>query len=67
MNGIELEASVPELVIDHPRLLRLFQELGVEFTCGGKSLRNACLERGLNPIAVAEECQKLLNAVVEKR
>ena len=60
MNEIDLDASVPDLVVDHPQLLRLFQELGVEFTCGGKSLRTACLARDLNPAIVASRCEELL-------
>jgi iron-sulfur cluster repair protein YtfE (RIC family) len=65
MNTIDMDASVPDVVIDHPALLRLFEELGVEFTCGGKSLRTACLERGLNPIAVARQCEELLRGASE--
>jgi len=66
MSEIDLDASVPDLVVDHPRLLRLLQELGVEFTCGGKSLRTACLERGLNPTAVARQCEDLLRSALDE-
>jgi regulator of cell morphogenesis and NO signaling len=49
MENVELDSSVPDWLIEHPRLLPLFQELGIDYTCGGKSLEAACRERGLRP------------------
>jgi regulator of cell morphogenesis and NO signaling len=34
-------------VIDHPETLAVFQELGIDCSCGGKSLGYACRERGI--------------------
>ncbi|HTI49541.1 MAG TPA: DUF542 domain-containing protein [Planctomycetaceae bacterium] len=49
MDGLDLESSVPDWLIDHPQLFALFRELGIDYSCGGKSLRTACGEKGLNP------------------
>jgi len=42
------ETSVPDWVIDRPESLRVFEELGIDYSCGGKSLETACRERGLD-------------------
>ena len=39
-------------MIEHPETLALFQELGIDYCCGGKSLEFACREQGLAAIAV---------------
>ena len=48
MNSCDLDTSVPDWVIEYPETLVVFQELGIDYTCGGKSLAYACLERGLD-------------------
>jgi hypothetical protein len=42
MDCVDLDSSVPDWLIEHPGLLALFQELGIDYCCGGKSLRTAC-------------------------
>lgn len=61
MNPIDMDASAADCAIEHPRLLALFQELGIDYCCGGKSLQTACLERGLKPQDVQSRCQAVLN------
>lgn len=41
------ETSVPDWIIDHPETLAVFQELGIDYSCGGKSLEFACREQAL--------------------
>lgn len=41
------ETSVPDWIIDHPETLAVFQELGIDYSCGGKSLELACREQAL--------------------
>ena len=52
MSEWDLDTSVTDWVIEHPELLAVFQELGIEHCCEGKSLRYACRQRGLDPDAV---------------
>ncbi len=52
MTDCDLDTAVPDWVIDHPETLLLFQQLGIDTSCGGKSLRYACLQRGLDGPAV---------------
>ncbi len=60
MHNIDPESSVPELLIDSPQLLDVFQALGIEYTCGGKSLQTACREQGLDLVAVLQRCEEHL-------
>ncbi|QDV30307.1 Iron-sulfur cluster repair protein ScdA [Planctopirus ephydatiae] len=41
------ETSVPDWIIDHPETRAVFQELGIDYSCGGKLLELACREEGL--------------------
>ncbi|MCE9554949.1 MAG: DUF542 domain-containing protein [Planctomycetes bacterium] len=62
MNLVDLDANAADCLIEHPLLLPLFKELGIDYCCGGKSLEVACLERGLVPHVVQSRCQELLYA-----
>jgi SAM-dependent methyltransferase len=42
-------------------LLPLFQELGIDYCCGGKSLRTAYREQGLDPHEVLAKVTKMMN------
>ena len=48
MTTCDLDTSVPDWIIEHPGTLPVFQELGIDTSCGGKSLGYLCLQRGLN-------------------
>lgn len=61
MSANSLESSVPDWVIDHPETLALFQELGIDYSCGGKSLEFACRERGLPVLGVLARLQEVIN------
>jgi len=58
----DLDSSVPEWVIEHPETLAMFQELGIDYCCGGKSLEFACRERGLDPILVLSRIRRNIEA-----
>jgi iron-sulfur cluster repair protein YtfE (RIC family) len=45
MTSCDLETSVPEWVIERPETLPVFQEWGIDYSCGGKSLAYACRGR----------------------
>jgi regulator of cell morphogenesis and NO signaling len=53
---IDVESSVPDIVVDHPVLFELFRDLGIDCTCGGKSLRTACREQRLDPKEILQQC-----------
>ena len=57
MPHLDLDSSVPDWLIDHPQLLPLFKSLGIDYCCGGKSLRGASEEQGLRPEGVWKQCQ----------
>ncbi|WP_040352277.1 DUF542 domain-containing protein [Blastopirellula marina] len=60
MSHCSLETSVPDWVVDHPETLVVFQELEIDYCCGGKSLEFACQEQGLNEHEVLRKLRKLI-------
>lgn len=54
------ETSVPDWLIDHPETGPVFRELGIDESCGGKSLEYLCRERGLNVEAVLARLQEVI-------
>lgn len=53
MLTIEPTDKLGDLVADDPRRARLFEQLGLEYCCGGRrTLEEACAQRGLDPETV---------------
>jgi regulator of cell morphogenesis and NO signaling len=61
MTSCDLDTSVPDWVIEHPQTLAVFQELGIDYSCGGKSLAYACRERALNAEVVLARLLRCLD------
>ena len=62
--SIDPSTSVAELVLERPSRARTFEQLGLDYCCGGKrSLREACERRGLD---VAETVAQLEAATAEE-
>jgi iron-sulfur cluster repair protein YtfE (RIC family) len=54
MPAVSTATTVGELVVDDPARARVFEQLGLDYCCGGKRpLAEACRERGLDPDTVA--------------
>ena len=47
MSECDLDTPVPDWVIEHPETLAVFQELGIDYCCGGKSLGLPVANKGL--------------------
>jgi regulator of cell morphogenesis and NO signaling len=60
-----LETSVPAWIIDHPGTLFVFQELGIDYSCGGKSLEFACREQGLPEQNVLSKLHEVINGGIQ--
>ncbi|MEZ5939748.1 MAG: DUF542 domain-containing protein [Planctomycetaceae bacterium] len=56
-----LETSVPEWIIDHPETATVFQEFGIDNSCGGKSLEYACRAQGLPVQLVLSKLHEAIN------
>lgn len=64
MKQVNLNSSVGTWVAAHPQTSRVFEALQIEYCCGGgKSLEQACWDRGLDPEQVV---QQLEQAIVEE-
>jgi regulator of cell morphogenesis and NO signaling len=61
MTSCDLDTSVPDWVIDHSETLAVFRELGIDCSCGGKSLAYACRERGLDAEVVLSKLLRCLD------
>lgn len=62
MTPCDLDTPVPDWVIENPETLAVFQVLGIDYCCGGKSLGYACRERGLDAATVLAELRRRLDA-----
>lgn len=49
MVDCSLDSSVPDWIIDHPETETVFQEFGIDTSCGGKSLVYLCDDLDLDP------------------
>ena len=55
MQTLNPTRTIGEMVRKRPHLSRVFDKLGIDYCCGGgKSLSEACAERGLDPKTVSE-------------
>jgi regulator of cell morphogenesis and NO signaling len=52
--------TIGEIVANDYRAASIFKEAGIDFCCGGKkSIEKSCKEKGINPISLLENIQKL--------
>lgn len=56
-----LESAVTDWVIEYPETLAVFKELGVDYSCGGKSLEYACQVQGLDGQFVLQALQRAID------
>lgn len=63
MTTCDHETSVPDWVIEHPETLAVFQELGIDYCCGGKSLEFACREQGHDVDQVMSKLRRRIQSI----
>jgi len=56
----DLDSPVPDWIIEHPKALAVFQEFGIDYCCGGKSLAFACHEAGVFPSLVLSKIRQAI-------
>ncbi|GAB1417832.1 hypothetical protein MASR2M12_05970 [Bacteroidales bacterium] len=57
--ALEQEESIGEMAANDPRKVQVFKKYGLDFCCGGHlSLREACEEKGLDPVKIEKELQQ---------
>jgi regulator of cell morphogenesis and NO signaling len=59
------ETSAPDWIIDYPDTLAVFQELGLDYTCSGKSPGFACRERGLPEQHMLSKLHNVINGGIQ--
>lgn len=61
MDQVDINATVGEIVTRKPGLARVFEQLGIDYCCGGKvPLADACRERSIDP-------QRVIKILEDKR
>jgi regulator of cell morphogenesis and NO signaling len=65
MSDCDLDTPVPDWVIEHPATLAIFQEFGIDYSCGGKSLAYVCRQQGLDEQVVLKKLLGCLHATHE--
>lgn len=67
MASIWMDSPVARLVTERPGRAHVFERFGIDFCCdGGKSLKAACAEKGLDPEKVASAIQAADSALFEQ-
>ncbi|HKD82910.1 MAG TPA: iron-sulfur cluster repair di-iron protein [Candidatus Angelobacter sp.] len=57
--NLDPNTTVREFAISMPNATRLFEQLGIDYCCGGaRSLRDACTQIGMNPEDVLQRLQE---------
>ncbi|TWU22029.1 hypothetical protein Pla52o_30770 [Novipirellula galeiformis] len=54
--------SIPEWIIEYPETTRVFNELGLDTSCAGKSLQYVCHHQGLSPPMVLARLRQLITS-----
>lgn len=57
----DLTTSVFDWMIEHPEAGRVFDELQLDMSCGGKSLEYACHQRNIDPRVVLERLIRIVD------
>ena len=61
MAQVNLNSSVGNWVTAHPQTSRVFESLQIDYCCGGgKSLEQACWDRGLDPKQVVQQLEQAI-------
>ena len=55
-----LHSSVPDWIIDYPETGRVFEELGIDVSCGGRSLEYVCQRKGIDARVVLERLREVV-------
>jgi regulator of cell morphogenesis and NO signaling len=63
LTSCDLDTSVPDWILDHPETAAVFESLGIDTSCGGKSLAYVCRQKGLEPEMVLTTLHRCLSEV----
>ncbi len=58
----DLDTSIPDWIIEHPETTGIFNELGLDASCGGKSLEYVALQKGLEPEDVLAKLRRAVES-----
>ncbi|MCH5378198.1 MAG: DUF542 domain-containing protein [Planctomycetes bacterium] len=67
MSTLDITDPIVDWVIEFPHAVALFEQHGIDYTCGGKSLEYACEQRGMDAERIAEDILTLRRSDREKK
>jgi regulator of cell morphogenesis and NO signaling len=68
MKNITMESTVGDIVAQKCSLSRVFETYHIDYCCGGKvSLKDACMEKGLDPQVVMNELVKQMSIKTDEK
>lgn len=62
MNLLTLDDPIVDWAVEYPEAIPLFESHGIDYMCGGKSLRYACQQRQLDPATILAQLSKFTRA-----
>jgi regulator of cell morphogenesis and NO signaling len=66
MTDLNADTNIGDLVTENPSRSRVFEQLGIDYCCGGKtSLTDACTERGIDTAEVLERLRAADQAPID--
>ena len=57
---LDIHTSVADWAVDCPAAIVVFEQYGIDYCCGGKSLEYACRQAGANLQEVVEKLREAL-------
>jgi|GEM_PF-1295659 len=60
MTDCTVDSSVVDWIIEHPESMAVFESLGIDCSCAGKSLAYACHQQGHDPVTVLAALRKVI-------
>lgn len=63
----DLDTSIPDWIIEYPKTTQVFDALGIDTSCGGKSLRYVCVCQGRSPTEVLQQLQRAVAAAIDEQ
>lgn len=62
MSLLTLDDPIVDWAVEYPEAIRLFESHGIDYSCGGKSLRYASRQQQIDPETILAQLSKITGA-----
>lgn len=56
----DMDSTAHEWMIEYPQTEQVFHQLGIDTSCGGKSVFYLCTQQGIDPDALLAQLQRVV-------